>query len=68
MVPDLVGLDVPAALKALSDAKLKPTFEFVTSDQLLLVVEQDPVAGTEVDPGTTVLVVVGVPAPQAVAQ
>ena len=68
VVPDLVGLDVPAALKALSDAKLKPTFEFVTSDQVLLVIEQDPVAGTEVDPGTTVLMVVGVPAPQAVAQ
>jgi beta-lactam-binding protein with PASTA domain len=68
VVPDVVGLDVPAALKALSDAKLKPTFEFVTSDQLLLVIEQDPVAGTEVDPGTTVLVVVGVPASQAVAQ
>ena len=68
VVPDLVGLDVPAALRALSDAKLKPTFEFVTSDQLLLVVEQDPVAGTEVDPGTTVLLVVGVPAPQAIAQ
>ena len=68
VVPDLVGLDVPKALKALSDAKLKPTFEFVTSDQLLVVVEQDPVAGTEVDPGTTVLLLVGVPGPQAVAQ
>jgi serine/threonine-protein kinase len=63
VVPDLVGLDVSKALKALSDAKLKPTFEFVTSDQPLLVVEQDPVAGTEVDPGTTVLLVVGVPGP-----
>ena len=65
VVPDVVGLDVAKALKALSDAKLVPSFRFVTSEELLLVVEQDPAAGTEVDPGAAVLLSVGVPGPQA---
>ena len=63
VVPDVVGLDVAKALKVLNDAKLRATFQFVTSEQFLVVTEQDPIAQTEVDPGTTVLVSLGIPAP-----
>ena len=61
-VPDLVGLSVRDASKALREAKLKMNIEFAPSTEFVLkVAEQDPAAGTSVDPGTEVTVTIGLP-------
>jgi beta-lactam-binding protein with PASTA domain len=61
-VPDIVGMRILEAIGALRSADLG--FDIAwgpTADQVLLVIDQDPGAGSEVDPGTSVTVTIGLP-------
>lgn len=61
-VPDVVGQSVKDAVTALKDAKLKVSFEFAPSESSFLkVTKQDPASGTTVDPGSTVIITIGLP-------
>jgi len=61
-VPDVVGLRYSEAFNALQNAGLKVNIQFVTSDEYVLkVAEQSPAAGTSVDPGTVVMISIGLP-------
>jgi beta-lactam-binding protein with PASTA domain len=60
-VPDLIGMRVLEALRALSEVKLQAKIEWGPSEDILVVTEQDPSAGTDVDPGTTVTITIGLP-------
>jgi len=61
-VPDVVGARIIEAFRTLREAKLG--FDIAwgpATGGYLTVVEQDPKAGTEVDPGTVVTVTIGLP-------
>ena len=61
-VPDLIGMRVIEALGTLRKANLKFKIAWDTTDKdILLVIAQDPDAGTEVDPGTAVEITIGLP-------
>ena len=61
-VPDVVGMGALEAVRALKDANLKFSIEFGTStENFLKVAAQDPKAGTEVEPGTSVTITIGLP-------
>jgi len=63
-VPDLVGEERPEAVQTLRDAGLEPSVEeqeTESTDQLGVVIQQFPPPGSEVEPGTTVTLVVGKP-------
>jgi serine/threonine-protein kinase len=62
-VPDLVGKERPEAVQALRDAGLTPNVEEEETDsveELGTVITQFPPAGSEVEPGASVTLVVGV--------
>jgi beta-lactam-binding protein with PASTA domain/tRNA A-37 threonylcarbamoyl transferase component Bud32 len=61
-VPDVIGEDVATARAMIRDAGLRPStvFEDVTDpSQDGIVLDQDPSGGTEVEPGSTVTILVG---------
>jgi beta-lactam-binding protein with PASTA domain len=61
-VPDVVGMSVKDAVGALKSAKLKVSFAYDSSEtDVLKVIKQDPESGTEVDPGSTVVITIGLP-------
>jgi len=60
-VPDLIGMRVIEALGALRNANLKFEIAWAPSENILVVVEQDPAAGSSVDPGTSVKITIGLP-------
>jgi len=61
-VPDIVGMGILEAIGALRAADLGFDIEWgPTADQVLRVIDQDPSAGTTVDPGTAVTVTIGLP-------
>ena len=61
-VPDLIGMRVLEALKALRKADLQFSIAWGPTDtDILHVIEQDPTAGADVDPGTVVNVTIGLP-------
>lgn len=61
-VPDVVGMRPLEAIRALRQAKLTFTIEFVeVSENYLKVASQDPKAGAEVEPGTSVTIRIGLP-------
>ncbi len=61
-VPDVLGMSVREAVAALKGAKLKISFAFAPSEtDVLKVIEQDPESGAEVDPGSTVVITIGLP-------
>ena len=58
----MLGKSVREAVAALRGAKLKVSFAFAPSEtDVLKVIEQDPEAGAEVDPGSTVVITIGLP-------
>lgn len=61
-VPDVVGMGLFEAIRALWKADLEFEIDFAESgDGFLKIVAQDPDAGTEVDPGSTVTISIGLP-------
>ncbi len=63
-VPDVVGQSVKEAVTTLRGANLKVSFAFAPSEgDFLKVTKQDPNSGTEVEPGSTVVITIGLPAP-----
>ena len=61
-VPDLIGMRVLEAINALRKADLQFSIEWgPTDDAILRIVEQDPSAGADVDPGTVVNITIGLP-------
>lgn len=61
-VPNVVGQGVRDAVTAISAAKLKVSFQFAPSKgNFLKVTEQAPTAGASVDPGSTVVITIGLP-------
>ena len=61
-MPDLIGMRVIEALGTLRKANLKFKIAWDTTEKdILLVIAQDPDAGTDVDPGTTVEITIGLP-------
>jgi len=61
-VPDLIGMRILEAFNALRKAELQFAVAWgPTEEGILRVVEQDPTAGTEVDPGSSVTVTIGLP-------
>lgn len=61
-VPDVVGQTVAAAVDALTKANLKYAISFtVSAENVLKVAAQDPAAGQQVEPGSVVLLKIGLP-------
>ena len=61
-VPDVVGKSVKDAVSALKAAKLKVSFAYASSEtDVLKVIKQDPESGAEVEPGSTVVITIGLP-------
>ncbi len=61
-VPDVVGMRVIEAIGALRKADLKVKIAWAATDKdVLLVIDQNPAAGTQVDPGTAVTITIGLP-------
>ncbi len=61
-VPDVIGKSVREAVSALRAVKLKVSFAFAPSEtDILKVIKQEPGADTSVDPGTTVVITIGLP-------
>ncbi len=61
-VPNVVGMGALEAVRALKSANLKFSIEFGPAmENYLKVAAQDPKAGTEVDPGTSVTITIGLP-------
>ena len=61
-MPDVVGMRALEAVKTLRDANLKFSIVFTTTTEgFLKVTSQDPVAGKQVDPGTSVKISIGLP-------
>ncbi len=61
-VPDVVGMGVLEAIRALRDAGLKFSIVFVpATENYLKVASQDPAAGEQVDPGSSVELGIGLP-------
>jgi len=61
-VPDVVGLGILEAIREVRGAELKIGIEWVADDaNILKISAQDPEGGTEVDPGTTVTLSIGLP-------
>ena len=61
-VPNVIGMKVRDAVKALRDVELKVSFAFAPdNDNILKIIKQDPAAGASVDPGTTVVITIGLP-------
>ena len=61
-MPDLIGMRVLEALNALRKADLQFAIAWGPTDtDILRVIEQDPTAGADVDPGTVVNVTIGLP-------
>jgi beta-lactam-binding protein with PASTA domain/predicted Ser/Thr protein kinase len=63
-VPDLIGEERPDAVQTLRDAGLTPSVEEQETEapeEIGAVIQQFPPAGSEVEPGTTVTLVVGRP-------
>jgi eukaryotic-like serine/threonine-protein kinase len=61
-VPDVIGEDVATARAMIRDAGLKPSTVFQDVDdpaQDGIVLDQDPSGGTELEPGSTVTILVG---------
>jgi len=65
-VPNVEGQERDAAVSILEDAGLKVNVEEEETDEGLigLVLRQDPAPGTQVKPGATVTVVIGIPRPE----
>ena len=62
VVPNLLGVGVVQAIVDITNAGLKVEIEWVADDKNVFKVSaQKPVAGTEVDPGTTVRIDIGLP-------
>ena len=62
IVPDVVGMRALEAVRTLRQAELKFSIEFgPATENFLKVAAQDPKAGAEVDPGTTVIITIGLP-------